>query len=625
MKIANIVMLVKYFFIVLITVVSFHGSQANEVALTVSAPSEVAVGQRFRLSFSVNAQASEFSPPAFDSFRILSGPSQSSSTSTQIINQQVTTSITISYNYVLEATQEGRFTIGNAAVRVNGTTYRSDPYTIRVVAATQQPQPSQPRHDASEPELPGSDDIFIRAVAGNNEPYHGQQVVITYKLYTRLDITNYSIDALPSFQDFWSENLTNDQRSITNEIVNGVNYRVAEIRRVAVFPQRSGELRIDPMTVNMGVRVRRPQQQRRGSMFDEFFGSSPFDRFQTIQHSVRSNAVTLNVKSLPVQNRPADFKGVVGNYQFTANVSPEELEINDAVNMVLTIEGSGNIRMLEAPSVQFPRHLEVFDPRIEDNVRTGRSGISGSRQFEYLMIPRSGGLIEIPTVRFSFFDPARSQYITREAGPFTLNVSGDAIPGSGLSAQADATMFADEIRFINTQVVSWQPIGVLFFRSPGFYYWIVSPIVLLVIVLIIYRKQLKNKQDEVGMRTRKARKIAVKRLKLAHKFLKEEKNNAFYDEVFRALWGYVSDRLNIPVSKLNKDNIAEAFNQKGVSVELAEEFLAGLTECEYARFAPASLENPMQESYDKALQTIITLEKELNSSSLRVNNRPSTK
>ncbi len=602
------------YFVILLVKVTFSGALAGEVVLSASAPSEVALGERFRLVLSVNARPQQLTPPAFGSFRVLSGPSQSSSSSTQIINNQVTTSINVSYTYVLEATQEGEFTIANAAVTLDGQTYRADPVKIKVLPRGATPQPSspaRPQQESREPDLPGRDDIFIRAHASNTNPYQGEQVIITYKLFTRIDITNYSIDALPSFQGFWSENLSSGQSSVTTEVINGINYRVAEIRRVAVFPQRSGELRIDPMTVDMTVRIRRSQQQRRGSIIDEFFGSSPFDRFQNMQHSVRSNAITMQVKPLPVENRPAGFTGVVGSYEMSARLRPEELDVNDASNLVLTIQGRGNIRMLEPPKIQFPRYLDVFDPKIEDNVTAGSNGISGSRVFDYLLIPRSAGVVEIPSINFSYFDPARSEYITRTIPTLTLNVQGDAANARGVQQQGDASFLAEDIRFINTSAVNWRPIGMLFFKSQSFYLLLVSPIALLIIFLIIYRKQLKANQDLAGMRTKKAQKLARKRLKLAQKYLNEEKRSEFYDEIFRALWGYVSDRLSIPVARLNKENVASAFSKKNIPGELADKFLESLTECEFARFSPSGHANPLEESYQMALETIVTLEKEL--------------
>lgn len=590
-------------------------ARADEVVITASAPSEVTVGERFRFVLSVNARPQQLTPPAFGSFRVISGPNQSSSTSTQIINNQVTMSVTTSYTYVLEATEEGEFTFANARVNVEGSIYQADPVKIKVLPRGSSPQPAAPsqpqQQQPPEATAPTAQDVFIRAVASSTEPFMGEQVIITYKLYTRIDITNYTIDALPSFQGFWSENLSGGQASVSTEVVNGINYRVAEIRRVAVFPQRSGELRIEPMRVDMNVRVRRPQQQRRGSLFDEFFGSSPFDRFQSMQHSVQSNAITMQVKPLPLQNRPASFNGAVGRFQIQARLQPEELDVNDASNLVLTIQGNGNLRMLEPPAIQFPRYLDLFDPRVENDIRTGQNGIGGSRTFDYLMIPRSVGSIDIPRISFSFFDPGKGEYVTQTIGPFSLNVTGAPPSVSNLQRTGDASFFGEDIRFIQTNVKGWRTLETLFFRSRAFYILLASPVVLLILFIIVYKRQLANKNDMAGMRIRKARKAAERRLLMAKKYLEAKETNAFYDEVFRALWGYVSDKLNIPVVQLNKENVAKIFRDKNVPVTLADKFLEGIAECEFARFSPANLENPMEESYQKALETIVTLEKEL--------------
>jgi hypothetical protein len=602
------------YFIILLLINAFSGVLADEVRFSATAPSEVAVGDRFRLVFSVNARPQHFTPPAFDSFRVLSGPSQSSSTSTRIINNQVTTSVNISYTYVLEATGEGEFSIANASVKVDGNSYLADPLQIKVLPRGSATQPSTSSHrqqESRETALPDRDDIFIRAQVSNTEPYQGEQVIISYKLYTRIDITNYTIDELPSFQGFWSENLSREQSSASIEQFNGINYRVAEIRRVAVFPQRAGELRIDPMSVDMSVRIRRQQQQRGGNLIDEFFGGSPFDRFQTLQHSVRSNAITIQAKQLPVQSRPAGFTGIVGTYEINTRLQPDELDVNDASNLLFTIEGTGNIRMLEPPEIQFPRHLDVFDPRIEDNVNTDNNGISGSRTFDFLMIPRSAGMVEIPSISFSYFDPSKNEYVTKSTNPLTLHVKGNAASVSDQPRMNDEAFLGDDIRFIKVNSFNLRSAGMLFFKSRNFYLLLVSPVILLIIFLMIYRKQLQKKNDVAGARTRRAQKIAVKRLRLAKKYLMEEKKSAFFDEIFRALWGYVSDKLNIPPARLSKDNIAVAFRERKVSPELAEKFLEGLSECELARFSPAGNDNPMQETYLKAMDTIITLEKEL--------------
>ncbi|TVR40740.1 MAG: protein BatD [Bacteroidia bacterium] len=595
--------------------------KAGEVSLSVSAPNTVTVGQRFRVTFTANASPERFDAPSFDGFRLLSGPSQSSSTSTQIINNQVTTSISISYTYLLEALSEGSYQIEPAGVRVDGNNYLSEPFNIRVLAASDPAapaSPSQPHQEHQEPGRPEDDDIFVRVTVSNQNPYQGEQVIVSYRLYTRLPVTNYSIERLPGFQGLWSENITpRTQPAVTTEVINGVNYSVAEIRRMVVFPQRSGEIRIEPMEVGMAVRMRAPARQRPGSLFDDFFGGSPFDRFQTITHAVRSNAVSLQVKPLPTQNRPGSFKGMVGRYSMDVSLSPEELDINDAANLVITISGEGNLRMLEPPVIQMPQHLEVFDPQISDNITVNRSGISGGRTFDYLIIPRSSGEAEISVIRFSYFDPQNSRYNTLTAGPFTLQIVGEQDIAAGSTTLSDGRLLADDIRFIYTGAVNWQPVGKMFYKSPLFYVLLLAPLILLLVFLGFWRHYKRMQQDVTAIRTRKARKMAVKRLKNAALLLNKHNKEAFFDEIFRALWGYVSDKLSIPVSRLNKENVAGAFASRGVSAELASRFLEGLEECEFARFSPGGMDSPMEKTYNKALETLVTLEKELRNQGIR--------
>ena len=591
----------------------FNTLLAGEVQVSVTAPSSVATGERFRLSFSVNAQPDRFDAPSFEGFRVLSGPSQSTSTSTQIINNQVTTSISISYNYVLEAPEEGRFRLAPFTAIVDGQAHRSDPVEILVTdapAATGRPQQDPPPTQRTQPTR---EDIFIRTVVDDDTPFRGQQVIVSFQLYTRLSITNYTIETLPAFQAMWTENITGGrQPAVRTEVINGITYQVAEIRRVAAFPQRSGELRIEPLEVEATVRMPVSGQRRPGSIFDDFFGGSPFDRFQTIPHKVRSEPITLQVRPLPQEGRPDSFSGLVGHFDMEASISHEELQLNDAANLRVLIRGQGNVRLSEAPSIAFPRHLEVFDPQINDEIVADRQGVSGSREFDYVIIARSGGLTEIPGFEFSYFDPDRAVYRTLGSGPFQLRVEGlGAEAMEGRPARSDASLLSDDIRFIRTQPATWVTTDYLFFRSLPFYLLLLLPFLLLTIVLLLWRRRLHMLQDEAGMRTRKARRMAVKRLRNAELLMKKGKKEAFFDEVSRAMWDYVSHKLNIPGSRLNKDNVGQAFRQGGVNEALAGRFLEGLQECEFARFAPQGSDSPMQRTYQTALETLTTLEKEL--------------
>lgn len=590
---------------------------ASEVSFTASAPSQVAVGERFRVVYSANKRPANFNGPAFGEFRLLSGPSQSSSSSTQIIGGQVTHSENYSFTYILEATREGSFTIPEATISFEGRNFSSNELTIRVSGqAAQGAQPSAPapgQQQAPAAQGVSDRDIYLMAVVSNSSPYQGQAVTVTYKLYTRVVVSQYSIEKLPSYQGFWAEDVTpSGQPQVTEEVIDGQRYNVATIRQVVLFPQRAGELSIEPLDMQTLVRVSAPR--RSGSLLDEFFGGSPFGGFQNVERNLRSNQVRVNVRALPAQNRPPSFKGMVGNFELNTGLSPLEVNVNEPVTLTLTINGSGNLRMLEKPEIQFPANLEAFDPNISDNIRISASGVSGSRQYEYLLIPRTGGTFEIPPIQFSFFDPAAGRYVTRSSQAYSLTVAGTATASGeapGTARQEDVQYLTSDIRFINNTIFGLQPMGSLFYRSKLFWILLVGPVLLFAFLLVYWRQHIRLQSNTALLRNRKAQKMAQKRLKKAGVFLKSGNSGEFYDEIFRALWGYLSDKLSIPVSRLNKEQVSDVFQQKGVQEVLAARFIDALNECEFARFAPGSPHARMDETYQRALDTIVTLEKEL--------------
>ena len=602
----------RFFLISAILLLSIALATANDIEFTASAPANVSVGERFRITFHVNDQPTDFSAPDFEGFRVLSGPSQSSSTSMQVINGQMTRTVSVSYTYVLEATNEGRFNIDPASVRIDGQPHRSNSITINVSAATTPPPPASPDPAQQDPQA-SVQDLFVRATASTLNPYQGEQVIITYEILTRVGISQYSIDKLPSYRGFWSENLTQPgQPQTRTQVINGETYRLAEIRRVALFAQRSGEITVEPLEVDMVINL--PGDRRRQSPFDDFFGGSPFGQ-RTVRQTVKSNTLTFNVKPLPVQNRPAAFTGMVGtDFNVTANISATELNPNDAVNLRVSISGNGNLRMLEKPNFNFPANLEVFDPNIADNIRNTVSGVTGSRSFDFLMIPRTGGEFVIPPFSFVYFDPSRNLYISRNTQEFVLQVEGDpsqpgATPG-GISQQ-DIRLLATDIRYIHTGPVTLFSKGTVFYGSRLFLILILVPFALFLFFVIYWRNQIKLQSNQQLLRNRKAEKLARKRLKKARTFLDKKQEHEFYDEIFRALWGYLSDKLSIPVSILNKETVAGAFRSQKVSQELSESFINTLNDTEFARFAPGEKEDRMAEIYNKALNTIATIEKDL--------------
>jgi hypothetical protein len=587
---------------------------SQNIEFTASAPAEVAVGERFRVTFQLNKRPSDFSAPAFDGFRILSGPNQSSSTSMQIINNKTTVIESFSYGYIVEAIKEGTFTIQPARATVDGAAHRSNQLSITVRAGTSPPSTgSQQQQPQGQQTQASSKDVFIRANASISNPYQGQQVIITYNIYTRIPVNQYSIDRLPSYRNFWTENITaQGQPQTRTQIIDGETYRVAEIYRVAVFPQRSGELTVEPLEAELVVSL---PGQRRQSLLDEFFGGSPFDQRRNIRQNVKSNALTLNVKQLPVQNRPAAFKGMVGtDFDVKASVNLKELNVNDAANLKLSISGKGNLRMLDKPEFNFPHNLEVFDPNISDNIQSTTAGISGSRSYDYVMIPRTGGEFVIPAWSFVYFDPIAERYVSKETPEFVLQVSGESglsASGTGPISQEVVRTLATDIRFIKTANINLRYKGDTFFASSLFWLLLILPFLLFAFFVVYWRNYIRLQSNSELLRTRKAEKLARKRLRKAKIFLDKKQENDFYDEIFRTMWGYLSDKLSIPVSILNKENVQGAFKAKKVPTELSETFISTLNDCEFARFAPGEKDDKMVEIYQKTLDTIVTIEKEL--------------
>jgi hypothetical protein len=444
---------------------------------------------------------------------------------------------------------------------------------------------------------------------GNRNPWQGERITLTYKLYTRVGVSQFNIEKLPSFQGIWSEDVTQSgQVQVTEEIIDGQRYNVATLKQFLIFPQQSGEIRIDPLEIQTFIRL--ATTRRTGNLFDDFFGG-----FETIERKVRSNAVVMNVKALPNQNRPGTFNGSVGNFDLNSSISAADIKANEPVTLTLQISGAGNLRMVEKPEISFPLNLESFEPKVTDNIRVQASGVSGSREFEYLLVPRTGGTFEIAPVQFSFFDPTTQRYVTKTTQKYTINVEGGPATTSGdggaAIAQQDVQYLATDIRFIENQNFKLYQVGALFFRSTLFYVLLVLPILIFGILLFWWRRSIMLNADTVLMNNRQAEKIAKKRLGAAGVLMNEGKISEFYDEIFRALWGYLSNKLSIQVSKLSKEVVADVFEKKGVKPELASKFIETLNECEYARFAPGEPAAKMDETYQKAIDTIVILEKEL--------------
>lgn len=603
-----------FFFMVWITT-----GLAQQIDFKASAVEQTGVGQQFRLIYSINGQGSGFRAPAIKDFSILGGPSQSSSTNMQIINGQVSRSIEYTYTYLLQATKEGSFTIPPAAVTVDGKTYQSNPVTIRVVKGNQPAAPGGSEAGSQSSGEISQRDLYVTASASKTNPYQGEQVIITYRIYTRIPIAQYSITRLPSMAGFWSQDLIkdNDKLNQYRETINGSEYVIAEIKKNAVFAQKSGQLNIEPLELDVVAQIQRKKSRTRTNdpFFDNFFNDSFFgSTLQNVKKTLKSNTLTINVRPLPSASRPREFSGAVGDFKIEASVDQTAMKTNDAASLKFTISGKGNLKLVEKPVIGFPPDFEIYDPRITDNIQTTASGISGSRTFEFLMIPRNPGDFTIKPIEFAWFDANAGTYRKVSTESFKIKVEKGSGEGEYVSSainKEDIKYIGSDIRFIKTGNPELRPVDTYFFNSTGFWLWLILPPVLFIAFLILLRKELKRRSNIALVRNKKATRVARKRLKKAEHHLKHHLAEPFWTEVSNALWGYLSDKFNIPLSKLSMDSVNDALTAKKVNPDLINQFIESLSDCEFARFAPGDKTQAMEALYHKALDVITRTEQEL--------------
>ena len=604
----------KYSFIsFIIGIISIPLLQA-QVICTAKAPNQVAVGQPFHLTYELNERADKLPSISFAGFTYGGGPSQGSSTSTSIINGKVSSKSSYTYTYTLIPEKEGSFTLPAVAFQVKNQQLMSNSLTIRVVASSQNQQQSQGRQGQTNVQGFNKDDFFIKASVSNSSPYVGEQVIVSYKLYLGPQAYRYhqQVTSRPTAQGFWTYDLTipNPETTRREEIIDGKKFLVIDISAMAVYPQKSGKLTISPMESDLLVQVLVEQQRRSNDIFDVFFGGS---RAQDIELKLSSNVVTINAKELPAANKPYDFSGLVGDFKLNAKLSRDKLNANDATNLSVTISGNGNLQYIEPLNFNFPADIAVHDPETKDNINTSPSGVSGSRTFEYVLIPRLEGDYVIPSTNFVYFDKRKGMYVTLQTPEFELSVDKaqgeNAISYNNTSNKSDIKVLGSDIRHIKTngkpKLQQMQ-----FFASPWYWGLLFFPFLLLIILIILLHKKIKAQQNLTLLRDKKASKTARKRLKKAEKLLKNKQDEAFYIEISKVLWGYISDKFHIPMSQLSLDTAYQKLSERNMKEDSIKEFIDTLHNCEYVRFAPSSEITP-EKMYERTFNFITKIENEL--------------
>lgn len=589
----------------------------------VQAPRQVVSGQQFTVSFTINADGQQFTGPDFKGFSVLSGPNPSTRSNIQVdARGQMVRSFTKSYTYYLLAGDEGTYTIGSARIAVDGEELSTEPIEVKVVTGAAgnprqqaQPQRQSSRQAAGDPGRIAEDDVFIKAFVDKTDAFVGEQILITYRIYTRRQISLPNTLEQPSFNGFWTEDLLKDEKQYrqTEETYNGQQYVVVDYKKLALFPQKAGSIRIDPFEIEVAARV---QSQRRSGdpFFDNFFGGSFFNTYQNVQLKLKSNPVNISVKALPASGQPSGFKGAVGQYAFSAAAEPQELKTNEAATIRYTIEGKGNLKLLQSPEINFPPDLEVFDPKISDRISLQRSGVSGSRTYEYLTIPRAPGTHQVPEVSFHFFDPERKQYRSLSVAPITFTVErgeGENVATASGFSQEDIRLLGSDIHYIKTEISHLSTIRPPLFFTPAFWLWLSLPLWVFLLAFAYWYQRMRFLQDQKAVRNRRATRAARKRLRRAAKLLGSGNKEAFFESVTQALWGYLADKLNLNLSQLTMDTISEALGERQVSEDDIQELKNIIESAEYARFAPPGSSSTESNMYDRALGVISKLENHL--------------
>lgn len=583
-------------------------------SLTASLSStKVGLNDQFQLTFTFEGKeissVRNFSPPSLSNFYVLSGPNQS--TSVQIINGVVSGSL--SFSYFMRPKKTGKFTIGVASVNYQGNTYRSNPLNIEVIKGSAQPTRGSNNRGNNISNKDIGQNLFIRATANKKTVYLGEQVTITYKLYTRLSIAaQMSISKLPQYKGFWSEELnTSNNISFSTEVVNGKRYRVGVLKKAALFPSQTGKLTITPFELNVPIRIK--NRSRTGNIFDSFF-NDPFDQGQMINYDAKSNAVKIIVLPLPDKNVPASFKGAVGNYTMSTSINKTNIKTNETASLKVNIKGSGNIKLLGIPKIKVPNGIDKFEPKVTENVN--RAGIiSGFKNAEYVIIPRTPGKKEIAPIRFTFFNPAKKKYITLSSKKFVINVTpGKNIVPSTLTgvSKEDIKLLGEDIRFIKTGTNDlFKKRGIILLR---YQFWLMTiiPLFLLIGILVWQKKQNKLAGDIRSLRYNKAQKVAKARLKKAKKLLHTKNELDFYSEISLVLFGYLEDKLHLSKAEFSLERAEQLLKEKGIDEKLITELKQCAEKCEFIRFAPEKGgAEAMNDMFKKSAEVIINIERNL--------------
>lgn len=602
----------KIIFLLFTILAAWQVKAADKVRFVAEAADVVVSGDQVRLVFTVNSQdIKDFRAPSIKGFDVLMGPSRSQQSSIQIINGKRTSNSSTAFTYILLAGSPGTYTIPAASVEVNGEKVFSNAISIKVLPPDQNSgnsgnngggSASSSRSQAAGSRI-SANDLFITATASKTTVHEQEAILLTYKVYTVVNLRQL-YGKMPDLKGFHTQEVElPQQKTFTLEHYKGRNYNTTVWSQYVLFPQQTGKLEIPSITFDGVV----AQQTVSDDPFDAFFNGGGYVE---VKKKITTPKVVINVQPLPA--KPAGFSGAVGEFKLASSINATDVKTNDAVTIKLTLSGTGNMKLIGTPEVKFPQDFEIYDPKVTDDYKLTNSGLTGTKTFEYLAIPRHAGNFTIPAVEFTYFDLKSNSYKTLKTEAYNLKVAkgqGNADQViSDFTNKESVKMLGKDIRFIKLGDSSLRPKGDFFFGTVGYYLCYLIPLLLFVVFAVIYRQKALENANVAKVKTKKANKVATRRMKLAGKLLAENKKNEFYDEVLKALWGYISDKLSIPVSQLSKDNIEAELTNYGVQEALIAEFIGVLNECEYARYAPGNENEAMDKVYSASVEVISKME-----------------
>ena len=597
----------------------------GEVTFKVSAPSTVEAGGKFRVQFTVNTQnVSNFVAPDFKGFEVIYGPAPSSRSSFQMVGGRTSQSSSIIYTYVLVSNEPGTHTIGSASVTVDGQTVKSKPAQIKVLSAGSGGASSsssssgnigggssasqRQQASSSNSQSISGKDLFMTATASRTNVHEQEAILLTYKIYTLVDLTQMD-GKLPSLDGFQIQEIQLPRtKEFELEQYNGRNYRSVVWSQYLLFPQKSGDLTIPSITYEGTVVTR----NRNIDPFEAFFNGH--SGYTEVKRKISTPALTIHVS--PLANKPAEFSGAVGKFSVASSISATEVDANDAVTLKISVTGSGNMKLISTPFVNFPADFETYDAKVNDKFQLTRTGLSGTKEFEYLVVPRHAGTYQIPAAKFIYFDTESRSYKTLTTEAYTLKVNkGKGGTGQNVSnytgQQMDVQQLNQDIRFIKKGDVNFRQREDNFFGSTKYWLAYILSLLLFIQLVLMGRKKMKANSNIALSRGKKANKVALKRMKAAKKLLDAREQGKFYDEVLRALWGYVGDKFNMSQESLNKENIEQSLTSRNVPDEQIQQFIKVLNDCEFARYAPGDANENMENVYNSAIGAISRMEDNL--------------